>query len=44
MRPLNDPRQGSLPTVLLHLDQVPTDASVPIRLLIPTPGQRVTQI
>jgi len=24
VRPLNDPRQGSLPTVLLHLDQVQT--------------------
>jgi hypothetical protein len=44
MRSLNDPRRGSLPTVLLHLDRVPTDASVTIRLLIPTPGQRVNRI
>jgi hypothetical protein len=52
MRSLNDPRQGSLPTVqtvtLLsvpprHL-QAKTDPSVTIRLLIPTPAQRVSHI
>ena len=44
MRSLNDARQSSFPTVLLHLDQVPTDASVPIRLLISTPAQQVSRI
>ena len=50
MRSLNDPHQGSLPTVKplspppRHLHQVPTDASVTIRLLIPIPRQRVIRI
>jgi hypothetical protein len=53
MRSLNDPRQGSLPTVRTvtplstpprHVHQVQTDASVTIRPLIPTPAQRVSRI
>ena len=35
---------GSLPTVLLQLDQVQTDASVTIPPRIPTPAQRVRHI
>ena len=44
MRSLNDPCQGSLPTVLLHLHQVQTVTSVTIRPPIPTPAQRVSHI
>jgi hypothetical protein len=54
MRSLNDARRGSLPTVQTvkplrrlqprHLHEVQTDASVTIRLLIPTPAQWVSQI
>jgi hypothetical protein len=44
MRSLNDPRQSSLPTALLHLDRAQTDASATIRPPIPTPAQRVSDI